>query len=540
MNIGREIVDMQQKLAGTRATYDSHCQEVAEVLLPRQNDLFNNETKPEGEKNSQKIISSVALEALNKFAAAMESILTPRSSRWHGLSTTNQELNNNQEVREYFDNITDILFQKRYSTKANYASQQHETYMSLGAFGTGVLIVEDFAKENGIRYKSSHIAEHFFMENVHGIIDVDYRLYKLTARQAVQKFKGGNLPEKIVNAAEKNPHEKFDFIHCVKPNDDIVHSMKDYRGAKYSSYHVAVEGNTFINQGGFRTFPYIISRYVTSPNEIYGRSPGMTALSEIKMLNAMRKSDLRARHMAIDPPVLTSDERALRRPLIKPGGINFGALDAAGNPLIKPYGNQTRIDVSNDAMNASHEIINDIFLVKLFQILVESPQMTATEVLQRAQEKGDLLSPSAGRQQSESQGRMIEREIDLLTFAGLLPPMPDILLEAGGEYEVEYTAPLNVLQKAGQAAATTQIINDAIPIAQIDPTIMDNFDFDEYINIMRDARNAPSRLFRSDDEIKAIRQQKAQEQQMQQLVAAAPQVAGSIKDIAQAGSYAQQ
>jgi hypothetical protein len=166
--------------------------------------------------------------------------------------------------------------------------------------------------------------------------------------------------------------------------------------------------------------------------------------------------------------------------------------------------------------------------------------MTATEVLQRAQEKGDLLSPSAGRQQSESQGRMIEREIDLLTFAGLLPPMPDILLEAGGEYEVEYTAPLNVLQKAGQAAATTQIINDAIPIAQIDPTIMDNFDFDEYINIMRDARNAPSRLFRSDDEIKAIRQQKAQEQQMQQLVAAAPQVAGSIKDIAQAGSYAQQ
>jgi hypothetical protein len=539
MNIGKEIVDMQQKLAGTRSTYDAHCQEVAEVLLPRQDNFFNIQ-KPEGEKNNQKIIDSASLEALNKFAAAMESILTPRSSRWHGLATTDHDLNQNQEVREYFDNVTDILFDKRYSTKANYASQQHETYISLGAFGTGVLIVEDYPETKGIRYKSSHISEHFFMENAHGLIDVDYRRYKLTARQAVQKFKSGNLPPKIIDAAEKNPSEKFDFIHCVMPNTERLYSAADYRGAAYSSYHVAVEGNTFISQGGFRTFPYIISRYVTSPNEIYGRSPGMTALSEIKMLNAMRKSDLRARHMAIDPPVLTSDERALRRPLIKPGAVNFGALDAQGNPLIKPYGNQARIDVSNDAMNASHEIINDIFLVKLFQILVESPQMTATEVLQRAQEKGDLLSPSAGRQQSESQGRMIEREIDLLTHAGLIPPMPDILMQAGGDYEIEYTAPLNILQKAGQAASATQLINDAIPLASLDPSIMDNFDLDEYIQVMREARNAPSRMLHGPDEVKAIRESKAQAAQMQQIVAAAPQVAGSIKDIAQAGSYAQQ
>lgn len=538
MNIGKEIVDMQEKLASTRSTYDAHCQEVAEVLLPRQ-DVFFNKERPEGEKNSQKIIDSAALEALNKFAAAMESILTPRSSRWHGLSTSNEDLNQMQEVREYFDKATDILFEKRYSTKANYASQQHETYISLGAFGTGVLIVEDYAKENGIRYKSSHVSEHYFMENAHGLIDVDYRRYKLTARQAVQKFQGGNLPSKIIDASIKNPGDKFEFIHCVSPNEERLYSAKDFRGATYSSFHVAVEGSMFISQGGFRTFPYIISRYVTSPNEIYGRSPGMTALSEIKMLNAMRKSDLRARHMAIDPPVLMADDRGLRRPVIKPGAFMPGTLDANGNPLVKPYGNQTRADVSNDAINASHEIINDIFLVKLFQILVESPQMTATEVLQRAQEKGDLLSPSAGRQQSESQGRMIEREIDLLTFAGLMPEMPEVLREAGGEYEIEYTAPLNIMQKAGQAASATQVINDAVPLAQIDPSIMDNFNFDGYIQVMKEARNAPAKMFNSDQEKQAIRQSKAQQANAQSLVSAAPQVAGSIKDIAQAGSYAQ-
>jgi hypothetical protein len=260
----------------------------------------------------------------------------------------------------------------------------------------------------------------------------------------------------------------------------------------------------------------------------------MTALSEVKMLNSIRRSDLRARHMAVDPPMLTANERALRRPLNKPGAVNHGALDVNGNPLMKPYNNQARIDVSNDQINKSHEIINDIFLVSLFQILVETPQMTATEVLQRAQEKGALLSPTAGRQQSEAQGPMIERELDLLAFNGVIPPMPDVLREAGGEFEVEYTAPLNVLQKAGEAQAATQVINDTIPLAQFEPKIINNIDFDEYLRIMRDARGAPARMFRSEEEKFAIEQQQQQAQQLQSMVDAAPGVAGAVKDIAQA------
>ena len=38
-------------------------------------------------------------------------------------------------------------------------------------------------------------------------------------------------------------------------------------------------------------------------------------------------------------------------------------------------------------------VINDAFLVTLFQILTETPEMTATEVIERTREKGALLSP---------------------------------------------------------------------------------------------------------------------------------------------------
>jgi len=536
-----EICEITDQLAGERSTLDSHRKEIAEVLLNRQDDFFEEERTP-GEKRSQKKFDDTASLALEKFAAAMESILTPRGSKWHKLRSSDESINQNQEAAEWFDRLTDVLFSMRYSTKANYASQQHETYMSLGAFGDGVMILEDI--KTGFRYKSSHVSEHYFQDDRHGRIDTDYRKYRLTARQAAEKFGEDVLPTDIKKALEKEPFKKFWFIHCVKPNPDYIRGAKGQRGMPFSSFHVAYEGKKLLGTGGFKTFPYIISRYMTSPNEVYGRSPGMTALAEIKMLNAMRKSDLRARHMAIDGPILASDESVVRGFKNKPHAINYGGLDANGNPLIRPYDNRPRIDLSNDAIEQSRAFINDTFLVTLFQILVETPAMTATEVLHRAQEKGALLAPTMGRQQSEALGPMIEREISILSDYGYFLdngplPMPDVIKKAGGEFEIEYTSPLSKMQKSEEALAVQRTLEAAIPMAQIDPNIFMKFDLNACIDVIGAANGAPAKIFRSPEEVAAMQEAQAQQQMMAQMAAAAPQVAGAVKDIAQAQSFNQ-
>jgi len=537
-DIATELVDQQVKLAAMRSTYDQHCQEVAEVVLGRQDDFFRS-NKAEGEKRTGKVFDSTAPAALEKFSAAMESILTPRASQWHGLKV-DDDLNEDDEVKRWLDQVTDFLFRVRYSSKANYASQQHENYMSLGAFGTSVMIIEDMAGR-GIRYKSSHIAEHYFMENAHGRIDCDYRKYRLTARCAAEKFGLGTLPEAIQRAADNNPSEKFEFLHAVFPNEERKPGMAGAEGYEFASFHVAIEGKKLLGRGGFRTFPFAISRYVTAPNEIYGRSPGMTALAEIKMLNQMRKTDLRARHLAIDPPILAANEQTLRRLRMQPHAVNFGALDSQGNPLIRPWQAGARIDLSNDAISQSREMINDIFLVRLFQILVESPSMTATEVLHRAQEKGALLSPTMGRQQSEALGPMIEREISILEQYGIFEddgilPMPEALKERGGEFTIEYTSPLSRMQKSEEAVGTERAIQAALPLAQAYPEIMDNFDLDAYVDIVAQANGAPAKLFRAKGEKDQLREGRQNNQVMSQMMAAAPGIAGSMKDVAQAQS----
>lgn len=537
MSLAKSLVEKQSQLESERANFERHWQEVAELVIPRHDTFF--ETQPsEGEKRGRKKYDDTATLALDHGAAAIEGVVSPRGQTWHGIGLP-EHLEDNQEAQEWGDRLTKFLFKKRYSAPSNFASQLHECYLSLLAFGNCVLSVEDML--NGyIRYKSNHIKEHYFCENIYGVIDVDYRKYTLTARQIVEKF-GEKAPEKVKKAVEKTPSKKFDLLHVVMPDED-----NDSGGFKYASYHVFMDGNELIHIGGFNSFPYIISRWTTSAGETYGRGPAMSLLQEIKMLNTMRKTDIKARHMAVDPPHLAADQATIRKFSMKPNAINYGTLDASGNPLVRPYISGTSLPASNDGMEQSRAFINRGFFLNLFQILVDAPAMTATEVLQRAQEKGQLLTPTAGRQMSELLERIIMREINIYdegygVFEDGNPlALPDVLKQAGGVFEIKYTNPLSKMQMAEEALGVERTVQSLLPLAQIDPTILKRIDWREYADIMREANGAPARMFKTDEELAAEEQAEAQQQALMMAAQAAPQVAGAVKDLAQAESYAQQ
>ena len=175
----------------------------------------------------------------------------------------------------------------------------------------------------------------------------------------------------------------------------------------------------------------------------------------------------------------------------------------------------------------------------LFSILVETPTMTATEVLQRAQEKGALLAPTIGRQQTEMLGPLIEREFDILDAQGLLPPIPDVLVEAQEEYEIEYVSPLSRAMKAEEGVGILRTLEMVQPIAAVDPGVMDNFDTDEITRILADTNGAPQRILRGDDEVAEMRGQRNQAQALQAGLNAAPQAADAALKVAQIADMGQ-
>jgi hypothetical protein len=441
------------------------------------------------------------------------------------------------EVKRWLETCTDILFKVRYAPGANFQSQTSEVVLDIGAFGTGALFIGDDPGRR-IWYKSIPLSEAYISEDAYGRVDTLYRKFQYTARQAAQMFGTQNLSEAIVNCLQKDPDQKFWFLHCVEPNDEydprqMLHPVKS---KAWRSAYIEMEERNTVDVGGYRTFPYAVARYETAPKEVYGRSPAMMVLPDIKMLNEMSKVTIRAGQMAVAPPIMLTDDASLSAFSMRSNSLNYGYLDANGRAMAQPFNNNARVDIGLDMMNQRREVINDAFLVTLFRILVQEPTITATEAMLRAQEKGQLLAPTMGRMQSELLGPMTIRELEILYTAGVLPPMPQSMMEAGGfaAMHIEYQGPLNQAQKAGVGVGIMQTFQALAALAQVDPSVMQRIDLDGAAQQLAEINGVPASLIRSDEELTQLKEAAAQQAQQQQLLNAAPVAANAARQIAQA------
>jgi hypothetical protein len=526
-----ELIKDFNNLKSKKGTLDSHCTEIAERILPDDKDLFQdfNAYLTKGDKRNQEIYDSTGILALERFAAIVDSLLTPRNSFWHNLRPSDRTLQKNKQVQDYFQEVNDILFEERYAPNANFTSQNQKQYMSLGAYGTGAMFIDDLFGLNGLRYRNVHLSELFLQENHQGIIDRICRYFALTAREAIKMF-GDALPKQIIEQEKIDPDKEYYFLHWVLPREDRDPFRKDFRGMPFASYYISLEGNKLLCEGGYSTFPYAASRYRQVTGEAYGRSIAMNVLPAIKTLNEQKKTLLKQGHLATDPIVFAHDDGIVDLYDGMPGSVIPGGVSKDGRLLVQtmPVG---RVDIGKDMMDEERALINDSFLVTLFQILVETPEMTATEVLERTREKGILLAPTIGRQQSEYLGPMIEREIDILARQGRLPEQPRMLREAQGEFKIIYDSPLTRTQKAEWAAGAMRTVQQLmeVSVATQDPSLLDYINWDIAAPQMADIYGTPATWLNSADTIKQKRMARAQAMQQQQQIEAAPAAAGIMK-----------
>jgi hypothetical protein len=526
------------QLNSARSTFASHWEEVASLVVPEQMNTFQfgNFNTP-GEKKTQAQVDATAMLALDRFGAILDSLLTPRNQLWHQLEPSNPYLKKDRNSKLWFESVSRILFKLRYQPIANFSSQNQIVYQSLGAFGTGSMFADKFIGhrgERGLRYSALPLGQTFFTQNHQGLIDGMIRWFRMTPHEAYSQFKEA-LPEQCLELMKKDSQTPLDFFHSIYLNGEYDPERLDNRSMLWKSCYISLMGKKLLSEGGYNSFPIAASRYTQSAGETYGRGPAMRVLPAIKTLNAEKVTFLKQGHRAADPILLLADDGLMDMSL-RPGAMNKGGWSSDGKPLVGvlPTG---EIQVTKEMMDEERALINDAFLVTLFQILTETPQMTATEVIERTNEKGILLAPTVGRQQSEYLGPLIDREIDLASELGLLPPMPPLLREAAGEYDVVYTSPLSRAMRAQEASGAMRATEYALTIANAtqDPSILDPFDFDVIIPEIASINAVPESWMSSPEAIAAKRQQRQQVQQQQMEIQAAPAAAAMIKAQAVAG-----
>ena len=213
------LIRQYEQMKSARSTLDQHCQEIAERVFPRMAE-FGFDQSPQGVKRTGEVFDATPALALDRFGAAMESLLTPRASIWHTARATNEDLMKIYNVRLYFEQLTTLLFKQRYSSLSNFASQNYEQYLSLGAFGTGAIYVATHPDRDGIRYRNIPLSGLYIAEDENGMIDTVFRRWRATARQMAMKWGVSGISKDAQNALEKDAERIIDCVHVVKPNKD--------------------------------------------------------------------------------------------------------------------------------------------------------------------------------------------------------------------------------------------------------------------------------------------------------------------------------
>lgn len=534
--VGRIMADFTERTIW-RNVFAGQWEEAAQLIWPEhRNTFFYGSWDWPGQKKTFQQVDASGMLALHRFAAIADSLLTPANSKWHNLEASSEDLMKSRRVRMYFDTVTRLLFKYRRNPLANFRGQNNSNFRSLGGFGNACMLIDafdgrDYHGAKGLRYRAVPLGECFFAENHQGQVDSNIRWFRFTAQQAAQKWKYENLPIQIAAALEKGSQQPFNFLHCVKPRRDYDRDRYDAKGLPFSSHYVSIEGGCLMQEeGGYRTFPYAVSRYDQAPREVYGRGPAQMVLPALKTLNAQKSVFLKQGHRAADPILLMADDGILDQVNLRPGAQNKGGVNSDGKLLVQvlPSG---EIQIAKEMMVEEKAIIDDMFLVTLFKVLSDHPNMTATQVIELVNEKGILIAPTLGRQETEYLGPLIEREIDVLNSLGLLPQMPPELREAQGEYQVVYTSPLALAQRAQEAAGFIRTVETAKEIVNItqDPSYLDRFDFDTALPEIAAIQNVPEHWMADDQMVAAKRKARGQAQAQQAQIQAMPAQAAMLK-----------
>ena len=531
-----------------RTQFAEQWQEIAELIAPEYRNTFyyGNYNFP-GQKLTQRQVDATGMLALNRFAAILDSLLTPRNLTWHMLGSNSDAVMNSRVARLWFEQVTKLLFKMRYAPIANFSAMNQNIYSGLGAFGNGTMFVDRAVNAagvpiNGFRYKAIHIGEMFLRENHQGLIDGFCRWFRLTPQQAIGQFKE-KTPARILELARQSSQAPIDFLHRVCPRADYTPGRLDVKGKPYASYYICLTTGEVVGEGGYRTFPVAASRYIQTPGEVYGRSPAMQGLPSLKTINAQKRDFLTQGHRAAAPVLLTEDD-GIANLSMRPGALNAGGWrDGKAQVGVLPTGN---IQTTLEMMQEEGKIIEGLFLTDLFKVLLGDPKIyTATQIVEMMSQRGILIAPTVGRQQSEYLGPMIEREIDLLDQMGLLPPMPGIVREAWrqpSENRVIYTSPLSRDQRAQEVAGFTRSLETTLSIvnATQDPEPLDVYDWDTIGPQIAQIQGVPESWMSSPEKIAAKRQARAKAQAEQQKIQAMPAQAAMLKAKAAAGLPPQQ
>lgn len=546
----RKVIDDFEKVKSDRGNWESLWQDIAELVLPRRDFTVQ---KAKGEPRHNKVFDSTAIRANSQLAAGLESFLVNPRTKWFELRTGDAQLDQDGAVMQWLQDVRDRMLNHFASQESNFYPSVHEGFQDIAAFGTMTHFIGE--GRNGLpRFNARPLSEIYVREDDENRVDTVYRKYTLSAKAAAASF-GKDTPESIQKSIERGRlGDEFEFVHAVYPR-----GMFDPNGPKtkdnmpYASIHVLMSGKdkkTVVRESGFREFPFTVARWAKVPGEVYGRSPSMEVLPDIRMLQKMSETVLKAAQKVVDPPLLVPDDGFLNPIRTMPGGLNYYRASrgsGTANPSgLAPMQTGGQIEIGEQLISLRQQSVQEAYLIPSILGLVnrgDSSPLKATEVTARQQQSLRQLAPIVSRMQDEFLIPAVDRTFAMMLRKGLLPEAPEAL--QGRDIEVRFVSQAAVAQQASENDNILNWLQQILPILEVDANAAMNIDTDEFVRKAGESNNVPAEVLVDREVVQQRRAEAAQQrqqaavlQQLEQAGSAAgtlSEAAGTLNEVSRGG-----
>jgi hypothetical protein len=533
----KELLNRWQALQNERSSWVSHWSEIATYLLPRAGRFLTTQVNS-GTKRHNNIYDNTGTRSLRILAAGMMAGMTSPARPWFRLATQDPDMMEFAPVKLWLDKTTRLM--REIFNRSNTYRSLHMLYEELGCFGTAAtLVLPDF--DDVVRHYPLTVGEYALATDSRGEVKTLYREFELTVSQLVQEFGIDNVSSSVREAHTRGNLEDWRrVVHCVEPRIDRDPRLartdarhKAYRSVYFEQGRTEHEG--FLRDSGFDEFPVLAPRWLVTPGDVYGASPGMEALGDVKQLQHEQLRKAQGIDYLTKPPLQAPAALMGREIDLLPGGITY--VDASNQNGGVRSAFEVRLDLSHLLADIQdvRQRVGQAFYADLFLMLANDDRsnITAREIAERHEEKLLMLGPVLERLHDELLSPKIELTFAHILRAGILPPPPPDL--QGQDLNIEFVSMLAQAQRAVGTQAVDRLLGTVGAIAQLKPEVLDKIDADQVVDAYSDMLGVDPSLIVADDKVALIRKARAQQQAAMQRAAAAPEMAkaaasmGSIK-----------
>lgn len=528
----------ESQLIGLRVNRYSwwvHWRELADYILPRRYKwLITPNQQNRGSPINQHILDSTGTLAARNLAAGLMMGCSDPTKRWFKYKLGRIDSTQTSPISLWLAEVERLI--SLILAESNFYDSLAIFYLDLVVFGTAVMLIyEDF--NNVIRCVNPCAGEYYVDNDGQYRPVIFAREFTNTIGQAASEFGVQNLsPSAAALWAQGGTSLTRELVvaHLIEPNTDGRKYGVDKRfpfrecywewGGSASPQGGSSYSPGLLRKGGFHESPAIITRWDLVSNDAYGRAPSMDALPDIKQLQLETKRLSQGIDKMVNPPLVADIQLKNQPASLLPGGVTYTTgMSQTGKAGFAPvYEVNPQVKEMMEQIAQVQGRVKDTFYNNLFQTISQfetRSNVTATEIDARRAEAMLMLGPVLERLNHEGFKQMHERIFGIASRAGILPPAPR---EAQGrDLRVEFTSMIELAQNANQASGIERLFNVVGALAGIDPAAADNVDIDYGLDKISYLYNNDPKLIRSPIQLKAIRDQRAQAQQQQQVAAQA-------------------